>query len=126
MVLRTILLLVGLALARLAGAPGAAARTGGPAATEAAAPAATPPGAAARLRPTMASALLAPARSFTETSAPAIEPLPAPRQRSSGVPLMAAGAVLFITGAIIGDDAGTLLMVGGAAVGAYGVYLYFR
>jgi len=46
--------------------------------------------------------------------------------RSRGaVPLMAAGGALFIAGLLIGDDLGTLLSVGGAVVGAYGVYLYF-
>lgn len=46
--------------------------------------------------------------------------------RSRGaVPLMAAGGALFIAGLLIGDDLGTLLAVGGAVVGSYGVYLYF-
>jgi hypothetical protein len=46
--------------------------------------------------------------------------------RSRGaVPLMAAGGALFFAGLLIGDDLGTLLSVGGAVVGAYGVYLYF-
>lgn len=52
---------------------------------------------------------------------------PALRQiRSRGaVPLMAAGGALFIAGLLIGDDLGTLLAVGGAVMGSYGVYLYF-
>jgi hypothetical protein len=42
------------------------------------------------------------------------------------VALMIAGGALFVAGAIVGGDAGTLLMVGGAGIGAYGIYLYFR
>ena len=40
--------------------------------------------------------------------------------------LMLAGAALLVTGLIIGDDAGTLVAVIGAGIGAYGVYLYFE
>lgn len=44
---------------------------------------------------------------------------------TGGVPFMVAGGALFIAGAVVGGDAGTLLMVGGAGVGAYGLYIYF-
>jgi hypothetical protein len=47
-----------------------------------------------------------------------------PRPRGA-VPLMAAGGTLLLAGAIIGGDAGTLVMVGGAGILAWGVYLYF-
>jgi hypothetical protein len=40
--------------------------------------------------------------------------------------LMIIGGATFLTGAIIGDDAGTIVMVGGAAVGLYGLYLYLQ
>jgi len=52
---------------------------------------------------------------------------PVARQAGSrgSVPLMAAGATLLVAGAIIGGDAGTLVMVGGAGVLAWGVYLHF-
>jgi hypothetical protein len=40
--------------------------------------------------------------------------------------LMIVGGAAFLAGAIIGDDAGTVLMVGGAGVGLYGLYLYLR
>ena len=43
----------------------------------------------------------------------------------AGVPFMIAGGVLFIAGAIAGGDAGTILMLGGAAAGAYGAFVYF-
>ena len=53
---------------------------------------------------------------------------PAPQSRARnqrGVPLMVAGGVLLVAGAIAGGDAGTLLIVGGAGVGAWGAYVYF-
>jgi hypothetical protein len=40
--------------------------------------------------------------------------------------LMIVGGAAFLAGAIIGDDAGTIIMVGGAAVGLYGLYLYLQ
>ena len=46
-------------------------------------------------------------------------------QPRGSVPLMAAGGVLLVAGAVIGGDAGTLVMVGGAGVLAWGVYLHF-
>ncbi len=60
----------------------------------------------------------------TTTKQPNQPALPAVRGQS--VALMVAGGALFVAGAIVGGDAGTLLMVGGAGVGAYGLYLYFR
>jgi hypothetical protein len=39
---------------------------------------------------------------------------------------MIAGGAMFLAGAIIGDDGGTLLLLGGLGVGAYGVYVYFE
>jgi hypothetical protein len=47
----------------------------------------------------------------------------APSNRS--VALMVAGGALFVAGAIAGGDVGGVLMLGGAIVGAYGVYLHF-
>lgn len=40
--------------------------------------------------------------------------------------LMIVGGAAFVAGAIIGDDAGTVLMVAGAGVGLYGLYLYLH
>ena len=40
--------------------------------------------------------------------------------------LMIVGAAAFITGAIIGSDVGTIIMVGGAIVGLYGLYQYLQ
>jgi hypothetical protein len=39
---------------------------------------------------------------------------------------MIVGGAAFVAGAIIGDTAGTLFMVGGAAVGLYGLYQYLQ
>ena len=46
--------------------------------------------------------------------------------RGRSIGLMIAGGALFVAGAIVGGDAGTILMVGGAGIGAYGLYLHFR
>ena len=51
-------------------------------------------------------------------------PLPQTRDRG-GIPFMVAGGILFVAGAIAGGDGGTLLMVGGAGLGAYGAFVYF-
>jgi predicted phage tail protein len=40
--------------------------------------------------------------------------------------LMIVGGAAFLAGAIIGDDAGTIIMIGGAAVGIYGLYQYLQ
>ena len=40
--------------------------------------------------------------------------------------LMIVGGAAFVAGLIIGDDAGTIVMVGGAAIGLYGLYLYLQ
>jgi hypothetical protein len=47
----------------------------------------------------------------------------APSNRS--VALMVAGGALFVAGVIAAGDVGGVLMLGGAVVGAYGVYLHF-
>jgi hypothetical protein len=51
--------------------------------------------------------------------------LPQVRNRR-GIPWMIAGGAMFLVGAIIGDDGGTLLLLGGIGVGAYGAYVYFE
>jgi hypothetical protein len=63
-------------------------------------------------------------------AAAATEPtnaLPAARN-SQGQPkaLMIVGGAAFIAGALIGDTAGTAIMIGGAGVGLYGLYLYLQ
>lgn len=53
--------------------------------------------------------------------------LPAARG-SQGQPkaLMIVGGAAFLAGALIGDTAGTAIMIGGAGVGLYGLYLYLQ
>ena len=45
---------------------------------------------------------------------------------SNSAALMIVGGAAFLAGAIIGGDAGTIIMVGGAGVGLYGLYLYLQ
>lgn len=45
---------------------------------------------------------------------------------SNSTALMIVGGAAFLAGAIISGDAGTIIMVGGAAVGLYGLYLYLQ
>ena len=53
--------------------------------------------------------------------------LPAARGSTrNATALMIVGGAAFIAGAIIGDTAGTIIMVGGAGVGLYGLYLYLQ
>jgi len=46
------------------------------------------------------------------------------KSNKHSVALMIVGGAALIVGAVIGDDAGTLFMLGGAAVGLYGLYLF--
>ena len=40
--------------------------------------------------------------------------------------LMIVGGAILLAGAIIGGDAGTIIMIGGAGVAIYGLYLYLQ
>lgn len=51
---------------------------------------------------------------------------PVMQRRGSGTGYMIAGAALLVAGLLIEGDAGTLVAVGGAVIGAYGLYLHFR
>jgi hypothetical protein len=62
------------------------------------------------------------ARAAAPTANRPAQPM-APSNQS--VALMVAGGALFVAGVIAGGDVGGLLMLGGAVVGAYGVYLHF-
>lgn len=46
--------------------------------------------------------------------------------RGSGTGYMIAGAALFVAGLLVEGDAGTILVLAGAGIGAYGLYLHFR
>lgn len=80
-----------------------------------------------RLMPEQTVTLIAPASEEAIKSIEATASQPAMMAaRGNGTGLMIAGAALFVAGLLIEGDAGTLLAVTGAAVGAYGLYLYFQ
>lgn len=57
---------------------------------------------------------------------PFTPPNPLPQERNSkGIPFMVAGAALFVSGAVVGGNGGTILMLSGAGIGAYGLFVYF-
>lgn len=53
-------------------------------------------------------------------------PSPAPGKNSENKALMIVGGAAFIAGALIGGDAGTIIMIGGAGFGLYGLWQYLR
>lgn len=82
---------------------------------------------------------LMPAGAAVMVTAPAPEPAPSEKAADmtahqpvmangrAGIGYMIAGLALFVAGAVIDDgDAGTVLMLAGAGIGAYGLYLHFR
>ena len=78
-----------------------------------------------QLMPTAASAVLtAPAVATKNDAAQPIQPVM--QRRGSGRGFMIAGAALFVGGLVMGGDAGTAVAVAGAAIGAYGLYIYFQ
>jgi hypothetical protein len=62
------------------------------------------------------------ARSF----APAEAPRAPKATKQSSTALMIVGFAAMIVGAVVDGDAGTLIMVGGAGVGLYGLYHYLN
>jgi hypothetical protein len=74
--------------------------------------------------PLMSSAAIAPQLQISGESSDAL----AAARRPFGLSqtLMIVGGAAFVAGAIIGDDAGTVMMVAGAGVGLYGLYLYLH
>jgi hypothetical protein len=93
-------------------------------ASNSAADSVTEPGAASAVvrGPSIASARVASRVATTHRGAP-----PAIQNKSSNhksVALMIVGGAALVIGAVIGDDAGTFVMLGGAAIGLYGLYLF--
>lgn len=78
-----------------------------------------------RLMPESAATLLAPAPANLTEKTEAQPANTVTMARGGGTGLMIAGGALFVAGLIIGGDAGTVVAVTGAALGAYGLYLYF-
>ena len=79
-----------------------------------------------KLMPAATTTLMAPVSAETAKAAETSNTTSVTMPRGSGTGLIIAGGALFIAGLIVGGDPGTLLAVTGAAVGAYGLYLYFR
>jgi hypothetical protein len=46
--------------------------------------------------------------------------------RAPGATLMIIGGAAIIAGVLVGDSGGTVLILGGIGIGAYGFYLYTR
>lgn len=53
-------------------------------------------------------------------------PAPLPRGTANSKALMIVGAAAVLAGIIVGDDAGTVLILGGAGIGLYGLYKYMQ
>ena len=79
-----------------------------------------------RLVPEGTAQLLAPAPADRIEKAAEQPAVLATRPPGRGTGYIIAGGALFVAGLLIGDDAGTIVAVAGAAVGAYGLYLYFQ
>jgi hypothetical protein len=78
--------------------------------------------------PTMQAASLSPRLALQPAVAPDVPEAPLPAASSGGLDngekLMILGGAALIAGAIIGNTAGTIIMIGGAGVGLYGLYLH--
>ncbi len=77
--------------------------------------------------PALSAAAISPRFTLANGSRTASE-LAVPQRRPFGLSqtLMIVGGATFLAGAIIGGDAGTVIMIGGAGVGLYGLYLFLR
>ena len=64
----------------------------------------------------------------TRQTSSELQPAAQARRRGMGQPiaLMVVGGAALLTGLIIGGDAGTVIAVGGALVGLYGLYEYLQ
>jgi hypothetical protein len=73
--------------------------------------------------PSLASARVAShaIRTTTHPTAPLIQNRTSNR---NALALMIVGGAALVVGAVIGNDAGTLVMLGGAGIGLYGLYLF--
>jgi hypothetical protein len=78
-----------------------------------------------RLTPETTATLIAPAQADVSREEQPAQPALMQR-RGSGTGLIIAGGALFVAGLLVGGDAGTVLAVTGAAIGAYGLYIYFQ
>lgn len=98
-----------------------------PAPAAAAAPAVAAPVVAAPVGPRLdvsAVGVQAPERAEQATEPASVAPAVHSAGRAEALMIVGAGA--FIAGALIGGNAGTVFMVGGAVVGLYGLWLYVQ
>ena len=72
--------------------------------------------------PSLASARVASHAVSTPNGAPPV--IQNQSSNKNAIALMAVGGAALVIGAVIGDDAGTIVMLGGAIVGLYGLYLF--
>jgi len=72
--------------------------------------------------PSRASARVASHAVSTPRGAPPV--LQNKKSNRNSVALMIVGGAALVIGAVIGDDAGTIVMLGGAGIGLYGLYLF--
>lgn len=61
-----------------------------------------------------------------EAASTAPAPLPQDITRRRGVPQMIIGGAAILGGALVGDDAGSIISVAGLVYGLYGLYLYLQ
>lgn len=73
--------------------------------------------------PTVASARVA-SHAVVSTTRGAPPALQNRTSNRNAVALMIVGGAALVVGSVIGDDAGTLVMLGGAGIGLYGLYLF--
>lgn len=98
--------------------------------------------------PVMAQQLTAPAPVASTVSAPAVSasprindnvvgvrsaaatavvaPAPAPQVRNRGTAMMVLGGAALLVGAVVGGDAGTIVMIGGGIIGLVGLWNYLQ
>jgi len=61
-----------------------------------------------------------------EAASTAPTPVPQEISRRRGVPQMIIGGAAILGGALVGDDAGSIISVAGLVYGLYGLYLYLQ
>jgi hypothetical protein len=95
-----------------------------PAAAQAAAPSPVATAASTSVGPTLAAARVG---ISTEDPAPlAVNPAASRMSRREGRIFALVGGAAVITGILIGGDAGTVIAIGGAGLGLYGLYIWQR
>ena len=88
--------------------------------------AAEPSSAAPRPGPTVEAAAVGVRRAPASSSTVAAASVAQQGQFGRAETYMIVGGAAFVAGLLIGDDAGTIVMVGGAVLGLYGLYLYLQ